>query len=310
MSSIVVMRCTILTILAAASLSLPCLAQEQQVNTRSVESAYAQLVSFEAQPEIAAANFTVDNDDPELSDLDISTAKLPYYREFGDEGRRWFIQATASYVNMEETIHLQLTPGLNERLDASWVGYGALVEGGMIFPLTENIDIATSVGAGVSRLESEMDFTTPAIEDALAPTLDGVLYNWDTLASIVRASMALRYDKEFSSWRVKSSAHLSGSYVDSFEESDRFGGFTDKAGNLGLQLDVSHPTGVEIGDYPVFLIGHLGYTHLLGANRGELGFDSFGEAGLSFGVQKFTLGLLGILGSDVSGWSLQFNYDY
>jgi len=68
--------------------------------------------------------------------------------------------------------------------------------------------------------------------------------------------------------------------------------------------------GFDIRDYPVFLIGHLGYTNFIGANRDQLGFTSFGEAGVSFGVQKFTLGLLGILGSNVSGWNLQFNYDY
>jgi hypothetical protein len=102
----------------------------------------------------------------------------------------------------------------------------------------------------------------------------------------------------------------SGSYVDSFDESHRFDGFSDEAGNLGLKLDVSHPTGLEVRDFPVFLIGHLGYTEFVAANRDELGFTGFGEIGVSFGVQKFTLGLLGILGSDVSGWKLQFNYDY
>ncbi|MEH6588989.1 MAG: Solitary outer membrane autotransporter beta-barrel domain [Halioglobus sp.] len=281
------------------------------MNTRSLESAYAQLVSFEAQPEIAAARFTIDSNEPGQGDLDISTAKLPYYREFdfGDDDRRWFVQATASYVDMEQTDRLQLSSGVNERLDASWEGFGALVEGGLLFSLSENFDLATSVGGGVSRLENEMKFTQ-GIADALDPKLDGVLYDWDTLASILRASVALRYDQKFSSWRVKSSAHLSGSYIDSFDESDRFGGFSDEAGNLGIQMDVSHPIGLEVSDYPVFVIGHLGYTHLLGADRDALGFDSFGEAGISIGVQKFTLGVLGIIGSSVSGWNLQFNYDY
>jgi hypothetical protein len=300
------------TMLVIGSLSATGLAQDPVVDTRSVGAAYARLVSFEAEPEIAAARFTVDSDSPDADNLEIRTAKLPYYREFGDRDKdlRWFIQATASYLDVDETLRLEISPDFTERLDASWEGFGALVEGGLLFQLSDSFALAPSLGIGLTRLESDMDFTTPAIEDSLAPTLDGVLYNWDTLAGVVRASIALRYDRKFGSWRVKGSGHLSGSYVDSFDESDRFPGFSDEAGSLGLKLDVSHPIGFDIRDYPVFLIGHLGYTDFIGANRDELGFTGFGEAGVSFGVQKLTLGLLGILGSDVSGWNLQFNYDY
>ena len=300
------------SVVMAAALLLAGTTRGQELDTRSLEAGYAQLVSFEAQPEIAAAHFSVDVGDPALDDPTIKTAKLPLYREFesGEQGRRWFVQATGSYLDMEERIKLELPSEVVERLDAKWRGYGALLEGGLIFSLSEHVELAPSVGLGVSRLESEMDFSSPALEEALAPELDGVLYNWDTMASIVRASLALRYDQKFSSWRVKSSAHLSGSYIDSFSESERFSGFTDEAGNVGLRMDASHPIGMKIRDYPVFLVGRLGFTQFIGANRAELGFENFGEAGLSLGVHKFTLGLLGIFGSDVSGWNLLFNYDY
>lgn len=301
-----------LSVVVAASLFLAGASHGQELDTRSLESGYAQLVSFEAQPEIAAARYSVDSDDPALDDLEITTGKLPYYREFDSEekGRRWFIQATGSYLEMEETIKLQLSPDVTERLKASWKGYGALLEGGLIFTLSDHLELAPSVGLGVSRLESEMDFSSPEFEEELAPRLDGVLYNWDTLAGIVRASVALRYDRKFSSWRIKGSAHLSGSYIDSFDESDRFSGFTDEAGSIGVQVDASHPIGMEIRDYPVFVIGHMGFTQFIGDNRDATGFENFGEVGMSLGVQKFTLGLLGIWGSDVNGWNLIFNYDY
>ena len=90
----------------------------------------------------------------------------------------------------------------------------------------------------------------------------------------------------------------------------RFPGFSDEAGSYGLKLDASHPTPWELRDHPVFLVGHVGYTGFIGSNRDELGFDSFGEVGLSVGVRTYTLGVLGILGSDVDGWALQFNYSY
>jgi hypothetical protein len=300
------------TISIFVSLSANSLAQESMVDTRSLGTAYARLVSFEAEPEIAAARFTVDSDSPDADDLEIHTVKLPYYREFGggDESQLWFFQATASYLNMDETLRLELSPDYTERLDANWEGFGALVEGGLLLPLSDSFTLVPSIGLGLTRLESEMDFTSRVVEDLLAPALDGVLYNWDTLASVVRASISLRYDRKYGNWRVKGSGHLSGSYVDSFDESDRFAGFSDEAGNVGLKLDVSHPIGLEVRGFPVFLIGHLGYAGLVGANRDELGFTDFGEVGVSFGVRNLTLGLLGILGSDVSGWNLQFNYDY
>ena len=284
----------------------------EEVPTRGLGAGYARLVSFEAEPEISAARFKVDTESPLTDDLEISTAKLPYYREFGadGEGLRWFLQATASYLNMEETLYLQVAEGFTERLEASWLGYGGLFEGGLLLSLTESFTLAPSFGLGVTRLENEMDFATPFFDDLLAPALDGVLYNWDTLATVTRASVALRYDRDQGNWRIKGSAYLSGSYVDSFDESRRFAGFSDEAGNLGLKLDLSHPTGREFRDYPIYLIGHLGYSSFVGANRDDLGFTDFGEVGISLGVQKFTLGLLGIVGEDVSGWNVQFNYDY
>jgi autotransporter-like protein len=284
----------------------------QDLDTRSLESGYARLVSFEAQPEISAARLTVDSDDSNASDLDIDTAKVPLYREFPLAGgeKRWFLQATGSYLSMNETLGIELSADFTEELELDWTGYGALVEAGLVFPLTDSLEIAPSIGLGVTRLENDADFTSSVIEEALAGRLDGILYNWDTLASVVRLSSALRYDREFGTWRIKGSAYLSGSYIDSFDESDRFGGFTDEAANFGMSLDASHPLAWKVRDYPVFIIGHLGLTQFLGADRDALGFSSFGEAGVSLGIQRFTLGVLGAIGGDVRGWNLLFNYDY
>ena len=109
---------------------------------------------------------------------------------------------------------------------------------------------------------------------------------------------------------MRARAHLSGSYIDSFEESRRFAGFSDEAGNLGLRVDVSHPLRWEIREYPVYIIGHIGMTQFLGGNNDSLGFSRFGDIGASLGVQKFTLGVQGVIGSDLRGWNLIFNYDY
>ncbi|PLW70141.1 Solitary outer membrane autotransporter beta-barrel domain [Pseudohalioglobus lutimaris] len=304
--------CELPALATAACLASASHSQDLDLDTRSLQAGYAQMVSFEAQPEIAAGRYTAEQNDPAVGDLEILTVKLPFYREFpsGSEGRRWFFQATASYLDMEEDADLSLAPGLSTGIDFNWKGYGALLEGGMILPLTEHLYFAPSLGVGVTRLESNARYDSRALEAIVAPALDGVLYNWDTMASILRASGALRYDRRYEKWRIKARAHLSGSYIDSFDESRRFSGFTDEAGNIGASIDASHPLGWEIGDHRVHIIGHLGVTQFIGANREELGFSRFADLGLSLGLQKFTVGVHGVTGSDLRGWNLVFNYDY
>ena len=114
------------------------LAQDPMVDPLSPGAAYARLVSFEAEPEIR-------------------TAKLPYYRELrdGDGNQLWFIQATASYLDMDETLRLEISPDYTEQLEASWEGFGVLVEGGLLFPLSDSFTVAPSIGLGVTRVKSE-----------------------------------------------------------------------------------------------------------------------------------------------------------
>jgi hypothetical protein len=78
----------------------------QEINDRALGEAYAHLISFEAEPEIAAAWFSIDSDDDAVSDADLSTTKLPLYREFEADGRdwRWFVQGALSYMTYEESL--------------------------------------------------------------------------------------------------------------------------------------------------------------------------------------------------------------
>ena len=126
----------------------------------------------------------------------------------------------------------------------------------------------------------------------------------------MRGNLGLLYDGEHGLYTLKGSAHYTYSYIESFDESNQFPGFSEDASTVTVKLDVRHPLDYEIRKNQVYLIGHMGSTHFVGSNRDELGFDSFGELGLSLGIKKETLGALAILGSDVSGWNLILNYDY
>jgi opacity protein-like surface antigen len=298
----------IATIFAGACTSV----HSQDVDFRALGSGYAHLVSFEAEPEIAAATFTINSDDPDISDTDLNTIKLPLYREFDSDTKSWswYAQGTLSYLDMDSSSSFEIVPQLRATIGQEWTAYGGLVEAGLIFPLGSGFSVATGLGLGVSRLENEANFSSDTLEDILAPVLEGRLYNWDTNASVARGNLGLRYDQEHGNYRLKGSAHFSYSYIDSFGESSDFAGFSDHAGTVTVKLDVRHPLNVELREKPIDIIGHVGNTSFVGSNRDELGFEYFNEIGVSLGREKLTLGLLAVLGDEVDGWTLIFNYDY
>ncbi|MEH6592830.1 MAG: hypothetical protein V7746_21360, partial [Halioglobus sp.] len=130
------------------SLLMACLASQcawtQDIDLREAGAGYAHLISFEAEPEIAAASFTVDADSPETSDTKIKTMKLPLYREFesDDHDWSWFVQGTLSYLDMDSTSYLERGSQFQESIDQEWTAYGGLVEAGLVFPLGRGFSLA------------------------------------------------------------------------------------------------------------------------------------------------------------------------
>jgi hypothetical protein len=297
---------------AAGALSLAGVAWGQELNDRSLGQGYAHLISFQAEPEIAAAWFTIDSGDGAFSDGDLSTTKLPLYREFdSDQHRwRWFGQFGLSYMTFEESIYIPWPDGGRESLTPKWTAFGGMLEGGLILPLGAGFSFVPSLGLGISRLENELDSSLALLEDLLPPEWDGALFDWDTLASIARAHAGLRYEREHGKARIKGAAHLSYSYIDSFDESRNFAGFHDHSSTFAIKLDAVYPLGMTVWKRPLDFIGHVGNTTFLGSGRDELDFSYFNELGASLGVRPFAIGLLWIFGEDVEGWSVTFNYDY
>jgi Solitary outer membrane autotransporter beta-barrel domain len=292
-----------------------CLAAEDDVGDfeeREAGAGYAHLISFEAEPEIAAASYTVDSVEPLQSDANIDSFKLPLYREFSPEGRdwRWYAQGSLSYLTLDETFYIDGPTDQGESLDMEWTAYGALVEMGLIYPLARGFSLVFGAGLGVSRLENEADFSSPLLEGALPPEYKGRLYDWETDAALVRGSLSLRYDQQHGNFRIKSSTNLSYSYIDSFSESNGFVGFDDHTGTFTFKLDARHPLDWEIRKHSLYLLGHVGNTTFVGDNRNSLGFKYFNEVGLSLGFEEVTFGALAIFGSDVEGWTVALNYDY
>ena len=284
----------------------------EDLDEHQTGAGYAHLISFEAEPEIAAANYTVDAEDSSVGDADINSFKLPLYREFSNEDHdwRWYAQGSLSYLTLDQTFRFNLAPDQKESMDMEWTAYGGLVEAGFIFPLSGGFSLVSGMGLGVSHLENDADFSSPLLEQVLPPEFDGRLYDWDTNAALVRGNLGLRYDQLHGEFRIKGSANLSYSYIDSFDESSNFSGFDDHASTFTFKLDARYPLDRQIREHPLYIIGHIGNTTFVGSNRNSLGFKYFNELGVSLGVEKITLGALVLLGSDVDGWTIVLNYDY
>ncbi len=286
--------------------------QDIVVDYHQLGEAYGLLISFSAAPEIAASRYDIDGNDEAASDAVLKTTKLPLYREFAsdDHDWLWYVQGTLNYSTLEQKLEFNYEPPLQGTMKLEWTGYGALFEAGVISPIGGDFSVALGLGAGISRLENEADFSNQNLEDDLAPALDGALYNWTTNASNFRGNLGLLYDTKHQNFGIKSSAHYTYTRISTFSESSKLPGFTGNSSAFTLKLDVRHPLPLEIYEYPTFLVGHVGSTNFLGDNKNELGFSSFYEFGFSFGIQKVTLGALAVLGDDVEGWNIVFNYDY
>ena len=282
------------------------------VDYHRLATGYAHLVSFSAEPEIASGRYSIDSEDPGTEDSILDATKLPLYKEFSSDDHEWswYLQGALSYYSLEQEVNFFLEPELHGSTEFNWYGYGGMVESGLIFPLSNGFSWTAGLGFGVSRLENDADFSNQKLKDLLDPLLGGSVYDWSTNVSTTRGDLGLTYQQKHGNYDLKGKAHITYTHIDSYSESRGFGGFSGDAGTVTLKLDVRHPLGVELRKYPVYIIGHVGNTNFIGSNRGELGFNSFSELGLSFGIEKWTLGALGIIGDGVTGWNIIFNYDY
>ncbi|MBN7798065.1 hypothetical protein [Parahaliea mediterranea] len=281
---------------------------------RELGSAYAHLISFAAEPEISASRFSIDNDSNGAIDQDIDVIKLPLYREFELEGRRSkaYLQAAFSALSYTEEGRVDF-PALAlppVELDAEWQAYSAVIEAGLVMPLGGGFFLAPGLGLGGTRIDNETTITGEPLGPALEALLSGVVIDWQSSAYIGRANIGLLYREKWGSIKVRGAAHFVYSYVESFNESKGFAPFDAHNGSVSVKLDLAKPLAIKIGDDPLYLIGHGAATSFVGAPREVLNFDHFFELGASLGYRQVALGIQAVLGPDVDGLSIVFDYGF
>ena len=172
---------------------------------------------------------------------------------------------------------------------------------------------------GISRLESEADYNGPLGEVFIAPIVDGILFNWDTNASIAGITSGLDWKtpvgeaSELEVW-----GRYTHSYLSSYSESSDFPSFSEDTGTVSVSADFTHPWHTALGNTPLFGTAHLGVTAFTGQSRDALGFTHLYLAGYSvdFDISEsnrffnsFSVGAHVNLGNEVDGYSLRFAWD-
>ena len=271
---------------------------------------YAQMLNLFTDPSISASVLELDND------RDYNVLKLPLQIELppNERGWQWVLRGTLSKAKAEGKLSIFEA----EVIDTRWDAYSGELGAGVFIPVTEGLSLFAAGELGMSRLENDSDYNGPLGDIILAPVADGVIFNWETNASIYSATLGLRQN-----WRLRERYELSlntyytFSHIASFSESDDLPSFSEDTGTLALKFDFRHPYSATVADMPVFGVAHLGGTTFTGPNRTVLGFSHFYEVGYSLGLdlpetnryfESLSLGYQWNFGSDVEGVSILFGW--
>lgn len=281
----------------------------------SLGAGYAALVNFAVAPDISTARYSIDGDGGEEPELQVT--RVPLRKMFATRDNGWtpFVQGNFSYQVFDAGFAL----GEGERIDAEWKSLGATISLGAEIPIGEHFRLLPVIDAGLVRLENSARYTGDLANLLLRPVLQGVLFDWDSDAWVLGASLSFDYDRPFERFGMKVHGSLTHQYVDSHGASSPFIGFSNHVTTLNVQAESKHPTGKSFFGYPLSLVAHLGSTHLFGGHRDALGFEQFLDGGLAleadvsekgWRVQGLRLGAKLIAGKDVSGWGLILGFRY
>jgi len=286
------------------------------IRSSNLAANYAALINFASEPSISSSHLWI-HDDPDAK-TKLGVTKFPLYHEFKLENHEWrpFVQVTFGYLNMKQGIEI-----LNgaETVDPVWKSYSISGGGGVHVHLSENWSIMPAGDIGYARLQNKVSYSGPVGNIVLKPLFSGKLFGWFADTWFVNTHLSLKHEKRFEKLRVRSFFGGTYSYIRSFDSTSSFQDISEHVGSIHLNVDGTYPLGVSPWGNPLSVIGHLGNTTLVGKNRNALGFSSVNEVGLSllvdfsqyeWKVSQLSVGLMGLWGKDVYGWSLLTTYSF
>jgi hypothetical protein len=289
---------------------------DDAIRSSHLAANYAALINFASEPSISSSHLWIDDGLREKTRLGVT--KFPLYHEFKLKNHEWrpFIQVTFGYLKMDQKIGI-----LNntETVSPTWKSYSVSSGGGVHIPLSEHWSILPAGDVGYARLRNKVHYNGPVGNSVLKPVLEGKLFDWFADTWLMNAHLSLKYEKKFEKLEVTSSVGGTYSYIQSFDSTSSFQDIRENVGSIHIKADGTYPLGLSPWGNPLFVVGHIGNTTLVGKNRNALGFSSVNEVGLSllvdfsqyeWKVKRLSIGLMGLWGNDVYGWSLLTTYSF
>lgn len=288
---------------------------QEELGAQNIGSAYAAMINFAGNPDVSTATYYID--DPNAVDATLDVFRVGLRHEWGEKEDRWrpFVQALFPYQTLE--YKEPLLGG--DRVDVSWKAYGVVGTAGAEYRVNSRLRITPALNFGSVRLESNAGYQGGFAENILEPALDGLAYDWEADAWVAGLSLWMDYRREFDGFDAAFHAGVTHNHVESYRVSSELIHFSSRATTVAGSVETIHPTPVEIWNFPISLVLTGGATAFLGPGREALGFDRFYDGGVAFEadidrwglpVRTLRLGLLGIVGPNVTGWSLIFNYSF
>ncbi len=285
------------------------------LRSEEIGSAYAAMINFAGNPDVSTATYYIDGGLGEDATLNVFRASLRH--EFGHPRDQWrpFVQVLLPY----QTLEYYDTWDVEDRARVEWQAFGAVGTLGFQYSFSEHLKVTPALNLGSVRLKTNAGYQGVFAETILAPALRGLAYDWTADAVVFGGTVWLDYKFPYETFDIAVHAGLTQNWIRSYYVSDEAISFSSFATTLSGNVETIHPTGIQLGGYPLSLVLSGGGTAFLGPGKDALGFDRFANAGVAFQadisriglpVRTLRLGAMGIAGPNVLGWSILFNYEF
>jgi hypothetical protein len=248
---------------------------------------------------------------------------LPYQRTFrtSDSPRVGLhVEGVFGYGRLTEStddLYSGIDPDLRTAVDSKVTTYGFLAGVGPEFVVVDTFTITPIANFGLSRLESDADYTGPGAEFTAA-LADGIAFNWDAWAWSAGGAVRLDWSRPLSKTvNVELVGRYDFRWTGVFAADDDVQEFTSTIQMLTLRAQFTGPTGLAALGGDLYWRGILGYRRVLDGDLFDVtDFFQIGGA-LELDVKgrlpvgsRISLGGAIFLGESITGWSVGVGFSF
>lgn len=267
---------------------------------------YAQMINLSAMPDLSAASYRIDSTGPDAK-LDVLHLPLRSPLARPSPQTEVFWKFSGGWMRYSQDFDTGSAGAIGSR----WTAFSGGAGLGALHRVSDSLLLEPSVDVGLAQLRNRASY--PAGAAALAPILDGILFNWRANAWLATPGVAAEWRTPVADGRLHLRGHVATSWIRSFGESDGAQRIREHAGTYSLRAELLQPTNWRFFDRETRWFALAGYAGFHGADREALGFKGVAELGAGVDVSVQDQGMLAkrarlsasiLSGSHVRGWNV------